>query len=384
MFSNNLVTKRTYLPQLDSLRVFAILGVLVLHYLNPPSLPWIFKFLNWGHLGVRLFFVLSGFLITGILIDCRDQAEKTPNTSLFSIRQFYIRRFLRIFPIYYLVLAIVLFFNVPPSREIWPWLVSYTSNIYIWLHQTWIGSVGHFWTLAVEEQFYLIWPWLVLFAPRKKLIFAILGIILLAPLFRYYAITQYPEDFYNGLRTTGTFTFASLDSLGIGALLSIVYRYKRETLIKYLTRIVLPAGIGALLLLDLLAYYKLKFRLLITFEDIAYALIFCWLIGKASLSFKGIPGKILEFKPLIYLGKISYGVYIYHPLVPLLLASIFHQFGATYPETGWFTFFTSSTITILIASLSWFLFEKPINRLKRYFRYNRNGKVFSPSKVAEI
>jgi peptidoglycan/LPS O-acetylase OafA/YrhL len=276
----------------------------------------------------------------------------------------------------------VLLFNVTPSREIWPWLVSYTSNIYIWLQQTWIGRVGHFWTLAVEEQFYLFWPWLVLFAPRKKLIFAILGIILLAPLYRYYAITRYPGDFFNGLYTTGTFTFASLDSLGMGSLLSIVYHFNRGLLHKYLTRIVLPGGIIAILVLYLLAYYKLKFRLLITFDDIAYSLIFCWLIGKASIGFKGIPGKILEYKPLIYLGKISYGIYVYHNLVPILLSSIFILFGATYPETGWFSFLTSSAITILIASLSWFLFEKPINSLKRYFRYDRNAHVLSPSKVA--
>ncbi len=384
MLSKNLVTERTYLPQLDSLRVFAVLGVLVLHYLNPPDLPWIFRFLDWGHLGVRLFFVLSGFLITGILLDCRDYADRMPNTSLFYIRQFYIRRFLRIFPIYYLVLAIVLAFNVSPSREIWPWLVTYTSNIYIWLNQTWIGRVGHFWTLAVEEQFYLFWPWLVLFAPRKKLIFTILGIILLAPLYRYYAVTRYPGDFVKGFYTTGVLTFASLDSLGMGALLAIVYRLDREILRKYLTKFVLPIGVGLLLILNLLAYYKLKSRLLITFDDIAYSLIFCWLIGKASMGFKGIPGKILELKPLIYLGKISYGIYVYHNLVPVLLSSIFHQFGATYPETGWFTFLTSTTITLLIATLSWFLFEKPINNLKRYFRYKRDAHLFSTSKVAEI
>src|SRR5205823_10347779 len=99
-------------------------------------------------LGVRLFFVLSGFLITGILLDCRDLADARSQNPLFLMRQFYLRRCLRIFPIYYFVLAVVFAVNLHPAREIWIWLVTYTSNLYISLYGHWIGGLGHFWTLA--------------------------------------------------------------------------------------------------------------------------------------------------------------------------------------------------------------------------------------------
>src|SRR5437867_12025886 len=99
--------EQRYMPQLDSLRFFAVLGVLVTHYAQPQHFPWILGTLEWGDLGVRLFFVLSGFLITGILLGCRELADATPQSVFLLIRQFYCRRFLRIFPVYYLVLAVV-------------------------------------------------------------------------------------------------------------------------------------------------------------------------------------------------------------------------------------------------------------------------------------
>src|SRR5437867_2018352 len=100
------MASRQYMPQLDALRFFAVLGVLITHNWGDQNLPWIFGALSLGALGVRLFFVLSGFLITGILLDCRSLAEATSENTSFFIRQFYLRRFLRIFPLYYLMLAV--------------------------------------------------------------------------------------------------------------------------------------------------------------------------------------------------------------------------------------------------------------------------------------
>ena len=169
----------------------------------------------------------------------------------------------------------------------------------------------------------------------------------------------------------------------MGALLAIAYRSNWQLVRKYLTTIILPIGIVSLLIVDLLAYYKMRQRLMITLDPIAYSLIFCWIIGKASMGFRGTPGKFLELKPLVYIGRITYGIYIYHNLVPLLFAFIFSLFGRTYPEVGWFTFVTSTALTILIASLSWKLFEYPINALKRNFRYDITPPDYVPTKVAE-
>src|SRR5262245_34719431 len=142
------------LPQLDGLRALAVLGVLVCHSTDS----------EWAHLGpfgVRLFFVISGFLITRILLEQRG----APVGSV--LRAFYWRRLGRIAPLYYVALIVYWSFGVPGARELWPWLVTYTSNMVD--PATPLGFVGHFWSLAVEEQFYLVWPPLVLLLSRRTL-----------------------------------------------------------------------------------------------------------------------------------------------------------------------------------------------------------------------
>ena len=168
---------RSHLPGLDGIRGLAILMVMFSHFIvvgkNLDPLSPFGRFLHSGYLGVDLFFVLSGFLITGILID----SKITPNY----FRVFYMRRALRIFPLYYLLLAVswlTVVFITPQDKPLltgvdsmaWFWL--YASNIGMavkgdWLNSpTWVG-LGHFWSLAVEEQFYLVWPLLVYLMPVK-------------------------------------------------------------------------------------------------------------------------------------------------------------------------------------------------------------------------
>jgi peptidoglycan/LPS O-acetylase OafA/YrhL len=359
------------MPQLDALRFFAVLGVLLVHFWGPQKLPGVLGFLDWGALGVRLFFVLSGFLITGILVGCRDKADAFPGNTLFFIRQFYLRRFLRIFPIYYLVLGLVVAVDLPPARQVLIWLLTYTTNIYITINEHWLGPLGHFWTLAVEEQFYIIWPWLVLLAPRKWLVPIMLVIIPIAPAYRYSAATHYENDILYGGVTRGTLTLACLDGLGLGALLALVTHsnLRMETIRKYLDRVILPIGILSFSLLLILQYYGGRARLFYTFGDLSAELVFCWVVGSASQGFKGMIGEILEFRPLAYLGKITYGIYVYHNLVPVLLVFVFGALGYEYQMSGVSNFLLSSAVTILIAALSWHFIERPINNLKHMFRY---------------
>jgi peptidoglycan/LPS O-acetylase OafA/YrhL len=362
----------SYMPQLDALRFFAVLGVLVVHNWRPQKLPWIFGELDWGNLGVRLFFVLSGFLITGILLDCRNLAESSPSPGrLFYVKQFYIRRFLRIFPIYYLVLFICLFLDLPPAREVWTWLATYTSNFYITLNGEWIGRLGHFWTLAVEEQFYFVWPWMIIFLPRKWLIPFILMVITLAPIYRSIAVYLFPHDIVSGEFTKGTFTISSLDCLGAGALLALFFRSKHgpEKVQRLLRNLFLPAVLILYGLILTLKYYNLSIEAYYILGDTLAAVFFCWLVGAASKGFSGGIGNILENKTLVSLGKITYGIYVYHNFVPEILLFIFNKLGYSYQTTGFTNFILSSIFSILIAQLSWILIEKPINNLKRYFSY---------------
>lgn len=177
-------TALTYMPQLDGLRAVAVGAVLVHHLLNKSLLPAPLAHIPWGFAGVRLFFVLSGFLITGILLRARIDADRAGTSPLWVIRQFYARRFLRIFPLYYFVIFAGAIINLPPIREEFWWLVSYLFNFRIASLGWFPENVAHFWILAVEEQFYLFWPLLMLFAPRWSLLWLSLTMVAIGPVFR--------------------------------------------------------------------------------------------------------------------------------------------------------------------------------------------------------
>ena len=167
-----------YMPQLDALRAFAVLAVMVHHFLPVDHyIPT--DYITLGMLAVRLFFVLSGFLITGILLGYRSDEPKN------ALKRFYFRRVLRIFPIYYLTLFVALALQVRSIQQGAFWHLTYTSNFIAPFHPEWMGPASHFWTLAVEEQFYFVWPFIMLFVPHTKhLAKTIVGTIALAVIFR--------------------------------------------------------------------------------------------------------------------------------------------------------------------------------------------------------
>jgi peptidoglycan/LPS O-acetylase OafA/YrhL len=223
------VNLRGHLPGLDGMRGLAILLVLLFHFVgNTVATNWIERAIvgvsNYGSYGVELFFVLSGFLITGILYDARNKPHY--------FRNFYMRRLLRIFPLYYGVLALVFFIaplipllrgpmlNYLVDRQSWAWL--YAVNIYIAKQGDWSFSyLEHFWSLAIEEHFYLFWPLVVfLLATRPRTLIAVsLGTALCAMLARLTGSLM-------GLSwwTTYVLTPFRLDGLALGAFLAVTAR----------------------------------------------------------------------------------------------------------------------------------------------------------------
>src|SRR5215217_8319326 len=159
-----------HIIQLDGIRFIAIALVLVEHlFVEVNSVPV-------GATGVTIFFVLSGFLISRILLKSRDKNYDTPGGFKKYLSKFLIRRTIRIFPVYYLVILLLFIFNVPPVREKLGWLALYGTNIYMAVYKTWMGSMDHLWSLAVEEQVYLFFPFLIFFVPKNKLI-PVLGVM---------------------------------------------------------------------------------------------------------------------------------------------------------------------------------------------------------------
>ncbi len=158
------------MPQLDGIRAIAALGVMIAHFQIFRRIPILGHFGGLaGDVSVTLFFVLSGFLITGILLRCRQLVDSGEQTMLFTARQFYLRRALRIFPLYYAVVMVLLVFGVQGAHDYIWWLLTYTLNF----GKGFVGSsaypLNHFWTLGVEEQFYLAWPCIVLVLTPRQL-----------------------------------------------------------------------------------------------------------------------------------------------------------------------------------------------------------------------
>ncbi|MEO8665002.1 MAG: acyltransferase, partial [Ignavibacteria bacterium] len=215
-----------YMPQLDTLRTFAVFFVLIEHWL--PENFWL-KIIPYGMIGVTAFFVLSGFLITQILIRSKISIE-VHNTGIFnSLKQFYARRTLRIFPIYYLTVFIAFILNFESIRQKIFWYVFYLSNIYFYKIQGWDGALSHLWTLAVEEQFYVFWPIVIIFISRKYLLRSIVLLILFAMVFRG-ILFQFSDHSENSFNFISILTPSCLDCFGLGAVLAYLRCYKDKFL----------------------------------------------------------------------------------------------------------------------------------------------------------
>jgi peptidoglycan/LPS O-acetylase OafA/YrhL len=346
----------SYMTQLDALRAFAVTPVMI-HHCIPGG--WAFG----AYSGVKLFFTLSGFLITGILLKARAATGDETSRRFSALGRFYARRVLRIFPLYYFVVAVALVVNLRPARKLAAWLLTYTLNI----HMAWQGwyedNFAHFWSLSVEEQFYMFWPWLILFVRRRFLLQLILVAILVGPLYRL----SYVLSGYQNMTPLSTYisTLTSLDNLALGALLALlVERYPHsDGLKKLILRIALPLALVAAALVDVWGSTNAK----ILFRDLLYALVFCSLIFGASIGFGGRSGRFLQWRPLRYLGKISYGLYVYHPLILGLSTFLVGLAGASLARFDLARRIFAALLTLVVASLSWRLMERPLNDLKRYF-----------------
>lgn len=340
-----------YRPQLDGLRWYAVLGVLVFH-LGP---LWS-GFEPLGIAGVRLFFVLSGYLITSILlVGRRPEVERGR-----FISRFYQRRFLRIFPVYYAVLALAFVAGIPEVRENLVWFGTYATN-FLFVFEGWQGPASHLWSLAVEEQFYLVWPFVILLAPVRhlKAVLIVLGLFGIA--WRGFGMAAGWGDAAVMLVTP-----ASLDTLCIGALLALAHHGVITFKEVWLRRSAL-VGTGTLIFCEVLAILNTGsyFRALVV--PVGVALLGVWLVDRAAKGFDGVGGFLLGWRPLVYLGKISYATYLLHLFMPsFLVGTLGLRIGE--PHTVGYLLIVSGA-TILLASLSWHLFEGPINRLKRHIPY---------------
>lgn len=343
------------LRQLDGLRALSVAAVAWSHwraYWFPES--WV----PWGEFGVETFFVISGFLITGILLGNRSDVARP-----FILKQFYIRRILRIFPLFYAVILVALALQANSLPETWGWHAGYLSNIYFYLHG-WHGQLSHFWSLAVEEQFYIFWPLLMLYLPGRLLMPAILATMIGAP---FYALDMNALHPSLGGITASILMPSCMSALGTGALMALALR--NGIAMRPFKQWLLCLG-----LLGMAAWYGSGCPAFARpFDRLAEDCVLGWLVFSVAEGFGGLAGWLLESPPLTYLGKISYGLYVIHNFSVSLWTGLIALLG----NPPWLAklynmpvqILIFSAMTIGLASLSWFVLERPLNNLKRKFPY---------------
>ncbi|KVP40571.1 acyltransferase family protein [Burkholderia ubonensis] len=320
--------------QLDGLRAIAVGAVFLQHALKAPL--W---------MGVDLFFVLSGLLITGILLE-----RKARGQSYFS--HFYARRVRRILPPYVLLLVVSTLLFGASWLPHWPWFAFFSTNIGLSL-----GSIGHdslnvLWSLAVEEQFYIFWPFVVLWCSERALLWIAAALIVAAPVLRAIA-TPWFDSFWPIYYLTPF----RMDLLAAGALLAIVLRRDRRALEPFY-----PLAIaGALVSLAILGWLHLSFpRFRAANTPLSNAalysvsLLLCTSIVVIALRGRGLVQRVLTNPALVYVGTVSYTVYLIHLSVLYALWPLHLN--------RYLTAVLALAITLAYASASWYGFERRLTR----------------------
>lgn len=379
-----------HMPELDGLRGIAVLAVIAFHFTGaiPADANWFRalygKATGLGFLGVGLFFVLSGFLITGILLRTKHSKNY--------LKSFYMRRVLRILPLYYL--CVFLFFDVVfplaktyaasnntvrawvsacgPHEQVWYWL--HLSNFRSAYGVMVSSPVGHFWSLACEEQFYFVWPWVVLFlsesALTKVCAAGLAGCIGFRFLPMYSAMLAHNPDI-------GRLTLFNVEPLLFGAMVAICSRHVRfgELAKRWSSLCVLVSCAGVILLMIYERSTDLSKPPLSSFGQTAIHLIFASAIAYGAFQCgSSSPGAVVLRNPFFtQCGKYSYAMYIFQTPIRyvLLIVPIRHRIASLGD-------FGASIASILIgvaasyglARCSWKLVESPFLRLKDRFPAN--------------
>ncbi len=348
-----------YMPQLDALRAIAV-AMVAAHHWFPATHRLGF---NLGATGVQLFFVISGMLITSILLRCRENED-----IWFSIRSFFARRCLRIFPLYYLAIAVVCLLNFQSARDTVLWNAFYLSNIYMFWNQQWNGNLSHFWSLAVEEQFYLFWPWLICFIPKRSLLPVVLSLVAIGIATPYLAHLAFP-----GITHVPVLTISCFDAIGLGGIIALAKTGNNiaESISEWSI-----IGFPLILLLKNLSEFGWQVPSVHYFaEQTAILLCLVWVVQKTSRGFTGVIGALLENKTLIFLGRISYGLYLIHSFAPSICYRLTSELGLPFLSHGLIGVLVRVLITVCLAVMSWLLFESPINAFKSKFPYERSKRL---------
>jgi peptidoglycan/LPS O-acetylase OafA/YrhL len=377
------------IPELDGLRGIAILLVVIWHYAviqikaEPYSIAHYFQRalgLSWS--GVDLFFVLSGFLIGGILIDNRETSNY--------FKVFFIHRVCRIFPLYFLCLSMffVLTYALPDLVRTSPfdWLfgkplplwsyLTFTQN-FTMVHERSFGAgwLGVTWSLAVEEQFYLVLPLMIYIVPTRKLPWVLLFFVLLAPVLRTIIFYNHPRPSF----PTFMLMPCRADSLLIGVLCAYITRQanlirfvKEHLALLYILCVILLLGVAALTVAD----QNVGSWAMTTYGYSIFACLYACVLLIAITEKRGIVSGITRFKALRSLGIIAFGVYLWHQVISGIIHALFlRQAPQMHNWLEGSISIIAILLTLIVAQVSWSFVEKPFVSMGHSIRWNRKRQL---------
>jgi peptidoglycan/LPS O-acetylase OafA/YrhL len=355
-------------PALDGVRAVATIAVLISHFF--PERSPLGRAVHWGRFGVLLFFVLSGLLITRLLLAGRESVERGEATRGEVFRAFFLRRALRIMPIYYIVVLAGAAIGYRPIADYLFAHLTYTGNVALAYFGAKLAQATHLWSLCIEEQFYLVWPLAALWLKTRRLMWLCLAL----------ALTSYAYEWYGASRgrsweQTHLVLQGCMDALGLGALLAAAEHVDRSG--RAAERTALACSLFGVPLLFLSQGYRygegprgvddLLYRLT---SDPGLGLVSVGIVHlAANQARRSLVSRFLAWTPLVALGRISYGVYLYHLFLIAIGRWLHAEHGGPEIAPGPVMFFLYSTIAIAVAALSWRFIEAPINAWKDKIPY---------------
>lgn len=379
--------KRTYLPSLEGVRGYAFIVVFLVHY--SPFYSSVFHVRHWwnllsltmdiGWIAVPVFFVMSGYLIGGILYDTRDREG--------FFRVFYYRRILRVFPIYYITLLAVACLDTIHYRV----SLDYTY----WLHFLYIQNllpgysgdtgalpscqISHFWSLAVEEQFYLVWPLVVWFCPNRRILLRVtILLISFCVIVRFTAV-------WIGMSPDRSFvaTPTRVDAILLGVVLALIRHDRIYKLIEPFAKYVAIAGICIMFILAAKPTFEVMFPNLSTATEISLVNLIAMAIIVAAIEKESFLRRICSLSWVCWLGSLSYGLYVFHLIYRRwFMESFLYSLANHMPLPA--AYFVSTSIafclTLFLALVSYSCIEKPAMNMKKRIQY---GILLNPPALQE-
>ncbi len=372
---------KVYFENLDTLRFFAFMSVFISHvalflgYQNGSFESWKGIFLVHGDIGVSFFFVLSGFLITFILF---KEKEKNGAISFFN---FYKKKALRIFPIYFLVVFIGFFVIYPialkgggyfPFSSIaplssLPWYIFFLENFKMAFYGVHSLVLAVLWAVSVEVQFYLVWPFVISFLSRKNILRFFFFVIIVSFIYRFFYYDNYNVVKYS--------TFSVMSDLAIGGLLAYItlFREKMKNLVekmpKYPIILIYILGLSLIPLRSFLPdisggiYYKIIY----TLEPIIFSVFFAFVILEQNIANNSF-FKFGRLKLFSYLGVRSFGMYCYHLVALFFVMFVFNKLGVTNPHDNLWLYILQIILvfifTVIMSIISFKYFENKFLALK--------------------